>query len=125
MWMIRAHCSIDLNPLSGNAPGYALLYYFTLFNARQFYSSGESSGHSIKHGLDPWTGPKIGLQIGLKIGLKILAKILPKNPLFFRRETTLRISCFDLICISKKLHVPSLFLDLSSYLSSKILYSIF
>ena len=60
--------------------------------------------HSTKHGLDPWTGPKIGPKIGLKIGpkigpkigLKILAKILPKNPLFFRRETTLRISCFDL-----------------------------
>ena len=60
-------------------------------------------GHSTKHGLDPWTGPKIGPKIGLKIGpkigpkiglkigLKILAKILPKNPLFFRRETTLRI----------------------------------
>ena len=93
--------------------------------------------HSTKHGLDTWTGPKIGpkiglkigpkigLKIGLKIGFKILAKILPKNPLFFRSETTLRISCFDLICIGKKLHVPSLFLDLSSYLSSKILFSIF
>jgi hypothetical protein len=85
--------------------------------------------HSTKHGLDPWTGPKIGPKIGLKIlakiGLKILAKILPKNPLFFQRETTLRISCFDLICIDKKLHVPSLFLDLPCYLSSKILYSIF
>ena len=85
------------------------------FVPQKFYSPppGISNGpplkrHSTKHGLDPWTGPKIGPKIGLKIGpkigpkiglkigLKILAKILPKNPLFFRRETTLRISCFDL-----------------------------
>jgi hypothetical protein len=35
------------NPLSDNVPRCALVYYFTLCNGRQFYSSGGERCHSM------------------------------------------------------------------------------
>jgi hypothetical protein len=47
-WVNQTNLSIHpVKPLSGNVPLCALLYYFTLSNTRQFYSSKGESWHII------------------------------------------------------------------------------
>ena len=59
-WVNQTLPMHPVNPLSGNAPGCVLLYYFTLSNTRQFYSSGEECCHSMGYIIT--IGPLAGIE---------------------------------------------------------------